>query len=353
MNQSRLQVLLIKYGNNECTEEELQELAAWYEGLNALGKPLPLSDSVADEAVADDIWAGIATQASLDPVRQPRSKYRKIIYYMSAAAVVLLGMFMLFKSFWKESVQPSPVLAEMPLLKTEKGVISEVTLLDGTRVKLNADSKLHYNSDFNQTNREIFLDGEAYFEVVKSSNMPFIIHANNMDIEVLGTTFNVKAYKSDKTTEASLVTGKIAITMKAGKLGNKRIILEPNQKVVMLNPEVLKSLEVLPTASQGVLQDQGYAVDQLSRSQLDQTVLETSWIHNRLDINDESLEEIITRLERRYNVNIKLKDKDLLHARYTGSFEQESISEVLDALRLSSPKPFKFKQEKTTILITK
>lgn len=93
---------------------------------------------------------------------------------------------------------------------TPKGKRSKISLPDGSQVWLNADSKLTYTEDFGEKKRELSLTGEAFFDVVKNPDKPFIIHVDKASVRVLGTSFNVKSYSSDASIETSVVSGKVA-----------------------------------------------------------------------------------------------------------------------------------------------
>jgi transmembrane sensor len=118
---------------------------------------------------------------------------------------------------------------------TKKGSKSHIVLPDGTNVWLNADSKIIYPGNFQGETREVSLVGEAFFDVVKNVNKPFIIHTGTMDVKVLGTAFNVRSYPGEMTTEASLLRGLIEVTLNGTE--KKKILLKPNEKLTVLNSD--------------------------------------------------------------------------------------------------------------------
>jgi ferric-dicitrate binding protein FerR (iron transport regulator) len=120
---------------------------------------------------------------------------------------------------------------------TAVGSRTHMTLPDGTKVWLNAGSRIHYEKSFGEQGREISLVGEAFFDVASNPKKPFIIHTAKLDIRVLGTSFNVKSYPSDKTTEATLVRGMIEVSI-LDRPADK-IVLKPNEKLIVTNKDSL------------------------------------------------------------------------------------------------------------------
>lgn len=164
------------------------------------------------------------------------------------------------------------------------GKKSELLLADGTKVWLNAGSRLAFPTKFSGKKREIFLEGEAYFQVAHNSEQPFIVNAGELDIKVLGTNFNVSAYPTDKAVETVLVEGSVAVSRsKALKLRKKEVTLKPNQKATFdkNNNEVTLTNEP--------------DVD-----------LYIAWTYGWLRYERESLMSVLRKVERYYNVEIEL-----------------------------------------------
>src|SRR5688572_25041678 len=107
-------------------------------------------------------------------------------------------------------------------------------LPDGSLVTLNAGSKMTINESYGIAARDIWLEGEAFFDVKHNKELPFIVHTPAMNIKALGTTFNVKAYPGEKATETSLVNGLVEVTLKEEK--NRKVLLHPNQKIEWIKP---------------------------------------------------------------------------------------------------------------------
>src|ERR1019366_6846207 len=110
--------------------------------------------------------------------------------------------------------------------KSPSRVKSKIVLSDGSVVTLNSETTLRYPAEFNGQTREVYLDGEAFFDVAKDHKHPFIVHAGKMNVRVLGTAFNIKSYANDATSETTLIRGAIEVTM--SDRPSDRIILKPN-----------------------------------------------------------------------------------------------------------------------------
>ncbi|WP_343670355.1 FecR domain-containing protein [Chitinophaga sp.] len=229
---------------------------------------------------------------------------------------------------------------------TAKGQKSTFIMEDGTRVTLNADSKLEYREDFATKNREVYLTGEAFFDVHADPQKPFIIHTSKMDIKVLGTAFNVKSYPDEASSEATLIKGAIEVTVTDNP--SEKIILKPSQKLVLNNFDSTKrkavSIRDLVPAVPSVT-SMTYLNDKKDSS----VVMETSWLQNKLVFQDEDFGTLAKRMERWYNISIHFNRVGYRQLRFTGVLEGETIAEALNALHLTEN--FNYKIEDSTIVI--
>lgn len=239
-------------------------------------------------------------------------------------------------------------------VSTKTGSRTKIQLPDGSSVWLNGGSKLVYdNIHFGETMREVTLTGEAYFDVVKNKEKPFIIHANKINVRVIGTAFNIKAYPGEKNTEASLIRGSIEVTMKNSR---GKIMMRPNDKLVISNEEITEAAERNDKSNgqKAIVEKPGsfITMQHLTMAKDESTILETAWVENKLIFDDESFEEVALKMERWYGVSIRFSDNRLKKQRLTGTFEKESITEALQALQLSTPF-FKYKINNQLITIFK
>lgn len=189
---------------------------------------------------------------------------------------------------------------------TDFGQKETIILPDLSTVTLNGNSSLTYNRDWEDAAlREVGLQGEAYFNVTKSKHKPFIVHASDIEIKVLGTTFTVKSYDDDESVEACLLEGKIAIQSKAD-IDRNEIILTPHQ------------VATFSKSSQ-----------KITLSQV-RTDIYTSWKSGKLIFEDERFGEIVKSLERKYGVRIEVLDDASKTCRFSATIDHESLKEVLD-----------------------
>ena len=231
-------------------------------------------------------------------------------------------------------------------VSTKNGSRTNIQLPDGSKVWLNSGSTLTYDKQFGHEIREVVLSGEAFFDVVKNPEKPFIIHTSSMDIKVLGTQFNVKSYANDKLSEASLIRGSIEVSLK--ERGSEKILLKPNEKIVVMNERMIRDTAV---AVKGVRSEPIIAVKKLNYASRDSTIVETSWVDNKFSFQDESFEDIAVRMERWYGISVHFQDPSVRSMRFTGTFTDETINQALDALQITAG--FHYSKQNNTILITK
>jgi transmembrane sensor len=361
MSQEKFWVLLSKKLSEEASVAELKELEnlilehpEWQYAIQNLGdlwKQQPPKDDIqAEDAYMLHLHRMTEMNISFGDTSEElipsigTSRIRK--WYWAAAAVIVFatGLFAFGKLFNKSNGNTIAAIREVNEVSTRQGSKSKIQLPDGTVVWLNAGSKLTYNKEYGQQIREVTLTGEGYFDVMKNKEKPFIIHTSNINIKVLGTAFNVRAYPEDKQTETSLIRGSIEVTIK--NRPNNKIILSPNEKLIVENEFFIKK--------EAEKSDSKYAqptisINKLKHSVIDSAVAETQWIDNKLVFNDESFAELAIRMERWYDVDIEINDPTLLQKRMTGNFEKETIEQAIEALKLTIP--FKHEQTGNKIII--
>lgn len=271
---------------------------------------------------------------------------RRSLSWMAVAAlivgVLLISTATLYFLTGKKN-ETAPVAASFD---THKGQRRTFFLPDGSKVVLNAESHILLAEDFNIKQRVVKLSGEAFFDVTHDTSKPFIVQTHDMDIKVLGTAFNVKAYDGDETSETSLIRGRIELSLKKD---NKKVILRPNEKYLLhtagsltVNKSIRKSEVFKPVSG----------LQPVHISKKDAAVVEVAWTENKLIFIDEPFESLVKKLSRWYGVDIEIADSALKNTRYTASFRNENLNDVLTALQFT--KAFSFKHENdSTIIINK
>jgi transmembrane sensor len=273
-------------------------------------------------------------------------------WFKAAAVVVVIGSAI----FLYQRNKPDPINqathgGQLLSRSTAKGAQSMILLPDGTRITLNADSRLDYPENFSGSTREVHLTGEAFFDVHKDALHPFIIHAGNMNIKVLGTAFNVKAYPNEKLMETTLIRGQIAVTFKDKR--DDPIVMYPSQKLVVntrpVNTDNARDTVAVRTVKPPVSAPSLTTLTYFKNH--DTTVVETSWLQHKLVFKDEDFAGIARKMERWYNTSIRFENEAIKHLSFSGMFEKETtVEEALTFLKLSDG-GFDFKKTGSGIII--
>lgn len=239
------------------------------------------------------------------------------------------------------------------------GSKSELVLPDGSKVWLNAGSKLTYSQNFNAVNREVNLEGEAFFKVKTNPEKPFIVKTSEMSVRALGTSFNVKAYPDEATITTTLVEGVVKIEGTDKTLKKFNVSLKPNQKLVYLKKSFTENVDInkaeprkqpMPTFIEDKLKTATIPIGIDSHVE---TTLYTSWKDDKWIVEREELDQLSVKLERRYNVTFLFKSDGLKKYRITGIIRKETLEQVLDLLKLTVPLTYKIKDGVVTIDLDK
>jgi transmembrane sensor len=272
-----------------------------------------------------------------------RSKTKKWLFSALGIVIIVVGFFV-FKNVATTQDKTPSTAEPISQVITESGSRTHIQLPDGSSVWLNASSDLTYNKNFGKSFREVNLTGEAFFDVVKDAAHPFIIHTKVIDVKVLGTQFNVKAYPSDAYTETSLIRGSVEVTVK--NRPNEKHYLKPNEKMSVANntDEGLKKI----TKAKPLL-----LTEPLTYYHTDSTIIETSWVDNKLVFQEnETFKDVALKMERWFGgITINFADEEVGNQRIYGSFTNETIDQALDALHEAFK--FKYKIVGNNITITK
>ncbi|MBL0267836.1 MAG: FecR family protein [Chitinophagaceae bacterium] len=353
MSQETFWILLSKKLSGEASLEELVVLEnlilehpEWQLAIQNLGeiwKYQPKKDQTEEEDAymlhlqrMQELNVPFGNMPDQTPVVSMSGRKKMKRWYWAAAVLLVLASTwaLLMKPF--KGGQGQEMARQVSEITTRPGSTSKVELPDGSMVWLNAGSKLTYNKDFGKELREVTLSGEGYFDVTKMKDKPFIIHTSNINIKVLGTAFNVKAYPEDKLSETSLIRGSIEVTIK--NRPNDKIILSPSEKLVVENDRVVRRGVVQKPVDAPVSpMVPMVAVNKLRYSPADSSIDEIAWMDNRLIFRNETMEELALRMERRYAVQIQIEADELKEMKVNGIFDQESVAQALEALKEMIP----------------
>ena len=350
MGQDHIWNLVAKKLSGEASEEELRELGTLLRNSPELHYP---TQTIADlwnshqahdreEALAafdrhlermQSLGIDFAAREEGTSTKRPKI-LRKWIFSGVVMAMTFAGLFIFLKII-KQSSNRS-IQKNSSEIFANNGSKTKLLLPDGTQVWLNGGSKISYDKNYGNELREVSLTGEAFFDVIKNPEKPFLIHTGKIEIKVLGTAFNVRSYPDAKTIETSLIRGSVEVTFKDRP--NEKVILKPNEKLIVVNEETSTRSETVKKYSAKPLNEPIVAISHLNYLKSDHSIVETAWVQNKLSFQDESFKDLARDMERWYGVTIQFDDsnRDTLH--FTGSFENETIQQALDALKLTSGK---------------
>ncbi|MBX3240546.1 MAG: FecR family protein [Chitinophagaceae bacterium] len=250
--------------------------------------------------------------------------------FWSKVAAAVIAIFSIAYFVFVDSGKNGPAINSSNIVSTKKGSKSNIVLPDGTVVWINADTRLSYNENTWEKIREVELMGEAYFDVVKDTKKPFIVHTKVMDIKVTGTAFNVRAYPNEKNSETTLLRGSVEVYLKKKK--GEKITLVNNEKLVVQNNY---AQDVISSNTTNDINEAAIQLLTIKVDPVDSTAKETQWIKSKLIFDNESFEDIIPVLERRFNTKIELQRKIVTDRKFSGTFDDDSLKDVLESFRFS------------------
>ncbi len=245
---------------------------------------------------------------TIRPVQKRRIVLKNIRRFTGAAAILLI-LLLSALSFHLYTTRENGYIIDAHdiIVQTERGQQATVILPDGSKVKLNAGSLLRYKQNYGQENRWVDLSGEAFFEITKDERKTFTLQTEHVDIQVLGTSFNVYSYDDEDEVEMTLISGKIKIIPHAEP---KNIIyLSPNEKF-FYNKNSGKT-----------------------KVQNTDNRFETAWLRGALVFRSEPIQNVLKKIERKYGVTIHLNIPSIENDKFTGSIESEYITEVMKILQ--------------------
>lgn len=330
--------LIAKYLAGECSADEKLAMEWWLEEeKNAI-----LFDEIkkswirqSQENVQFDTEKGLSIlhdklnlPEELTAPGEPNQRdYFKLGSWLSAACVILmmgLGYYLINKNLIREKIAAISYNQK----STGRDEVVSFVLPDGSKVWLNKNSKIEFPDKFAGAEREVFLEGEAFFEVVPNPAKPFIVKSNKLSTRVLGTSFNVKAYKNDETATVSVATGKVEVSKEIQGSRPVRITqLTPKQELVVNTKKDETYIDIVSTFDMA------------------------SWRHEQLVFRNNTYKEVIQRLEADYNIHVELENKSLNDCRVMASFNKGAgLEDILKLLSISNSFSYKINENEITIL---
>jgi len=265
---------------------------------------------------ADQAWQKISQRLSLkenvsrDIILLNKSQFRLFVAAASLIFLIMLGGIS-FQLFRKASVQQQ--LKNQTIISSNIGEKSHIFLSDSTEVFLNSKSMLSFGGSFNIRDREIYLSGEAFFNVSSNAQKPFVVNIDKLQITATGTRFNVSGYNDDNRIEATLEEGHIYVSVEE----EKKIYMKAGEQLVYYRDSKEVVLHQVLTNTY------------------------TAWKENELRFMDAPLEEVMRKIGRKFNVDIEIENQQISNLKYTATFIDESIEEILQMLKMVSPIDYK------------
>ncbi|SDM39469.1 ferric-dicitrate binding protein FerR, regulates iron transport through sigma-19 [Catalinimonas alkaloidigena] len=356
LDDSHMWTLIARALAGEASADELRRLDAWrsqhpdnqhlYETVRDVWTHPPSSS--AGTGAAQRVWE--RTQARMEAAERQK-KVVSMPWWRMAAAVALVGTLGLaaYQYGWRSAeaisrvAQTEQLAATLPheapqfeaaavpvtyqQAQNPKGVHTELQLADGTKVWLNADSRLAYPTTFADDRRDVYLIGEGFFEVAPDKQRPFTVHLETGEVTVLGTSFNVRAYQDETEVTTTVAEGKVAFSPepeadKNEPLGEnpatRRTLLTPHQRAVYSK----KSAEV--------------------RKETSVADLDYAWVNRKLVFEETPFDQVARTLERWYGVRVHLETPQLRNCRLTGTFEKKELREIMHLISLTRDVDYKF-----------
>lgn len=344
MNRDAFKQLLKRYVAGTANDKEKELIDHWYELLYN-DNITALNDAELD-TIEEEMWNKIEAEAQLtkEPIVLVKTPVRKIIFRWAAAAAILTGIsfsaYLLFSSpqkpFAYQQVKKQQNLAE--IINTSQ-VTKKVQLEDGTVITLKPSSKVAYPGRFASDKREVYLEGEAFFEVAKNPAKPFLVHSGNLVTQVLGTSFTIKPDNGTNKIIVSVKTGRVAVfednsdkSLNNNRGKNNGAIITPNQSVVYdvdsrnFTTQLVENPEpVVPDGNNSIAATVSFA------------------------FNETSLATVLENVGKMYAIDIMVENENIYNCRFTGDITRQSLFDKLDLICQSTNHQYEIKGTKILI----
>jgi ferric-dicitrate binding protein FerR (iron transport regulator) len=327
MEEQRNWILLGRYLSNECSEEEKISVEAWIASHPKNRQLMELMNTVwqtkeapVQRSNVKRLWNEVADKAGISSNVEDAAKRsaRKIkwspqlqhnLYRILRYAAILMIIGLLPYTIYNGFKIPSWIQfkSELMTVIVNKGDRQQIRLSDGSTIILDAGSMLKYPEEFNNDIREVFLNGEGFFEVFFNPEKPFIVHAGDAVIEVLGTKFNVRAWHKYKKIQVAVAEGKVSLNSEKGAVKDAVILTSGLSSILSANE--------LPTQAQMVDIEK-----------------HLGWMHNEVIFDNTPLHEILFQLERWYDLQFVLADSSFGKEHLTVHIQSTSIRDILELI---------------------
>lgn len=345
--------LFARYFSGECSKKENEKIEQWIKSnpensktMTELERIWKVAGQDADEFDAlfnpEEGWGDIETEIALDGdkggrqravIRNLSKNYSSITktnfsQFLRVAAIILVASLLgilAYQNLYQEPEIVKPVLREIAV---EKGQRGNITLSDGTKVTLNADSKITLPNVFKSDKREITLEGQAFFDVTSNPERPFIINTGDAIVKVLGTSLDVESYPDDESVRVVVKEGRVSLNSKNRPV-NKNTILSAGEMGRLL------------------LADQ-----RINKQKVEDFDLFLGWKSGFLKFKDTPMREVAEDLERKYDMAVKFKDDQLKELRLTAELKSHTLKHNMDVISTSLGVNHRINREKKMIVFS-
>lgn len=299
MKPTESDMLMAKFFAGEATPEEQKTLLYWRESSPDNEATFTTSRQIWEQSLAADWEPDVTAAWSMVQQRtQPVAKFlllqRKQWMQLAAAMFLVSGLIWIYTTVYNPTVQ----------ITTASNEVKKVVLPDGSQVWLNHSSQLSYRKKLLGKQRVVDLNGEAYFEVTKNAEKPFVIHTEQANVQVLGTAFNLKAIANTKAASLNVTEGKVQFT---SKYSNESGIVVAGQKALIDNQGKLQPIEPM-------------------------VINDMAWKSDQLVFNNMPMKEVCRILENHFNIVISVTDSNIYNCHFTATFNKPKLSKVLSVV---------------------
>jgi ferric-dicitrate binding protein FerR (iron transport regulator) len=323
--------LIARYLSSQCSVDDIERVEKWKEADKRNQKILEIlkhfwakEKAPVEKIDINKCWQEVSEEAGITPVIKSeekdrsseresenttisiliRHRYKRVMRY-AALLLVIIALPLVWKTI--QTSFRSPGVGELQEISVNNGERKNVLLLDGTKVTLDSGTQFRYPSKFKENNREVFLNGEGYFEVHSDYKKPFIIHANHAVIRVIGTKFNVRAWRDIQKVKVAVIEGKVSLNSEKGNDNAEVIISKGHMSVLSLKGK--PSTPLLVDVNK-----------------------ELGWINREIEFEDVSLLEVLTQLERWYNVTFVPPDNLASFDSLNINIENNPLEDILELI---------------------
>lgn len=319
MRETVLPELIRKYLNGKSTQEETAAVEAWYDSFEGEPDPVPGLSHAEQQQLKDKMFSKVMQNLRAMnglPQPEPIRAFKRVIYVISSIAALFLlvfgiSRFVAHQQGFSSEASSSGATGGI-VVQNRESTIRRLDLPDGSTAWLRPRTTIRYPESFSGT-REVYLAGEAFFEVSRDPSHPFVIHSKHIVTRVLGTSFNIRAYKEDISAEVSVLTGKVAVQLETpGRSREEAVILLPNQKAVFgqENQRVAKQ-EHVPEKEMQI------------------------WKKKDIAFDNTPVREVVKALNAAFDIKIEVEDEQLNDYVLRADFTSQNLPDILEMLKRS------------------